>query len=175
MARYTGAHCVRGRLETLFLQNAMADTAAPPVIRRADYAAPAFQIDTVALEFDLVPERTVVKNTMRVRRNPDATRATHLELLGERLEFVSAAIDGAPYAAVRPNEHGLTVENVPETFELTLTSICKPIGHSATTSTLPCHSQRQCVRAQRISNSIMRGASLVAAVFCATILRLGGH
>jgi aminopeptidase N len=130
MTRYTGAHWVRGRLETLFLQNAMADTATPPVIRRADYAPPAFLIDTVALEFDLVPERTVVKNTMRVRRNPDATRAAHFELLGERLEFVSAAIDGAPYTAVRPNEHGLTVENVPETFELTLTSICKPIENT---------------------------------------------
>ena len=130
MARYTGAQWVRGRLETLFLKNTMADTATPPVIRRADYAAPAFLIDTVALEFDLVPERTVVKNTMRVRRNPDAPRAAHFELLGERLEFVSAAIDGAPYKAVRPNEHGLTVENVPEAFELTLTSICKPIENT---------------------------------------------
>ena len=130
MARYTGAQWVRGRLETLFLKNTMADTATPPVIRRADYAAPAFLIDTVALEFDLVPERTVVKNTMRVRRNPDAHRAAHFELLGERLEFVSAAIDGAPYKAVRPNEHGLTVENVPEAFELTLTSICKPIENT---------------------------------------------
>ena len=52
------------------LQNAMADTATPNVIRRADYAPPAFLIDTVALEFDLLPERTVVKNTMRVRLCP---------------------------------------------------------------------------------------------------------
>jgi aminopeptidase N len=104
----------------------MADTATPPVIRRADYAPPAFLIDTVALEFDLVPERTVVKNTMRVRRNPDAARAAHFELMGEQLEFVSAAIDGAPYGAVRTNEHGLTVDNVPDSFELTLTSICNP-------------------------------------------------
>ena len=46
--------------------------ATPAVIRRADYAPPAFLIDSVALEFDLVPERTVVKSTLRVRRNPDA-------------------------------------------------------------------------------------------------------
>ncbi|HEY1999651.1 aminopeptidase N [Paraburkholderia sp.] len=104
----------------------MADTATPPVIRRADYAPPAFLIDTVALEFDLVPERTVVRNTMRVRRNPDAAHAAHLELLGEQLEFVNAAIDGAPYGAVRPGEHGLVVDNVPDAFELTLTSICNP-------------------------------------------------
>jgi aminopeptidase N len=83
---------MRRRLNILFLQTAMADTATPPVIRRADYAPPAFLIDTVALEFDLVPERTVVKNTMRLHRNPDAAPAAHLELIGERLEFVSAAI-----------------------------------------------------------------------------------
>ncbi|SMG17004.1 aminopeptidase N [Paraburkholderia susongensis] len=104
----------------------MADTATPNVIRRADYAPPAFLIDTVALEFDLVPERTVVKNTMRVRRNPDASRAAHFELMGEQLEFVSAEIDGKPFANAHPHEHGLLLDNVPESFELTLTSICNP-------------------------------------------------
>ncbi|MGF6548089.1 aminopeptidase N [Paraburkholderia youngii] len=104
----------------------MADTATPNVIRRADYAPPAFLIDTVALEFDLVPERTVVKNTMRVRRNPDASRAAHLELMGEQLEFVSAEIDGKPFANAHPHEHGLLLDNVPDRFELTLMSICNP-------------------------------------------------
>ncbi|MEX3787245.1 aminopeptidase N [Paraburkholderia sp. BR14374] len=104
----------------------MADTATPNVIRRADYAPPAFLIDTVALEFDLVPERTVVRNTMRVRRNPDASRAAHLELMGEQLEFVSAEIDGQPFPNAHPHEHGLLLDNVPDSFELTLTSICNP-------------------------------------------------
>ncbi|ADG16342.1 aminopeptidase N [Paraburkholderia atlantica] len=104
----------------------MADTATPNVIRRADYAPPAFLIDTVALEFDLVPERTVVRNTMRVRRNPDASRAAHLELMGEQLEFVGAEIDGKPFANAHPHEHGLLLDNVPDSFELTLTSICNP-------------------------------------------------
>jgi Aminopeptidase N len=98
----------------------MADTATPNVIRRADYAPPAFLIDTVALEFDLVPERTVVRNTMRVRRNPDASHAANLELMGEQLEFVSAMIDGAPFAHAHAHEHGLTLDNVPDNFELRL-------------------------------------------------------
>ncbi|RKR44510.1 aminopeptidase N [Paraburkholderia sp. BL17N1] len=104
----------------------MADTATPNVIRRADYAPPAFLIDTVALEFDLVPERTVVRNTMRVRRNPEASRAAHLELMGEQLEFVSAEIDGQPFANAHAHEHGLRLDNVPDQFELTLTSLCNP-------------------------------------------------
>ena len=108
----------------------MADTATPNVIRRADYAPPAFLIDTVALEFDLVPERTVVRNTMRVRRNPDASRAAHLELMGEQLEFVGAAIDGKPFANAHAHEHGLLLDNVPDNFELTLTSVCNPAANT---------------------------------------------
>ena len=85
----------------------MSDTATPTVIRREDYASPAFLIDTVDLEFDLAPERTVVKSTLRVRRNPAAAQAAgaaHLELMGEQLEFIGAAIDGKPYANVRAHE-----------------------------------------------------------------------
>jgi aminopeptidase N len=67
----------------------MADTATPNVIRRADYAPPAFLIDTVALEFDLVPDRTVVRNTMRVRRNPDASRTAGVRQCGDRRQAVS--------------------------------------------------------------------------------------
>lgn len=109
----------------------MSDTTATPnVIRRADYAPPAFLIDTVDLEFDLVPERTIVKSTLRVRRNPAAAHAPHLELMGEQLEFVGAALDGKPYANVRAHEHGLTVENVPDAFELTLAGACDPAANT---------------------------------------------
>ncbi|PMS37109.1 alanyl aminopeptidase [Trinickia symbiotica] len=104
----------------------MSDTATSTVIRRADYTPPAFLIDSVALEFDLVPERTFVKSTMRVRRNPDAAPAARLDLMGEALELVSVAIDGAPHPAHRAHEHGLTVDNVPDAFELSIESVCKP-------------------------------------------------
>jgi aminopeptidase N len=104
----------------------MSDTATPATIRRAEYAPPAFLIDSVALEFDLAPARTIVTNTMRMRRNPDAAHAPRLELMGEQLELVSVAVDGAPHAAARAHEHGLTVENVPDAFELTIVAACKP-------------------------------------------------
>ncbi|KAF1024580.1 MAG: Aminopeptidase N [Burkholderia plantarii] len=105
----------------------MSDTAAnSAVIRRADYTPPAFLIDSVALEFDLAPARTLVRNTMHVRRNPDAARTPHLELLGEALEFVAARVNGQPAASVRVHEHGLTIDDVPDAFELTLESACAP-------------------------------------------------
>ncbi|HEY1609694.1 MAG TPA: aminopeptidase N [Paraburkholderia sp.] len=108
----------------------MSDIATPNVIRRADYAPPAFLIDTVALEFDLVPERTVVVSTLSLRRNPAAAHATHLELMGEQLEFVAATIDGQPVTDVEVREHGLTIANVPDAFELKLTGACKPAANT---------------------------------------------
>src|SRR5476649_1057260 len=108
----------------------MSNSTAPAVIRRADYTPPAFLIDTVALEFDLVPERTVVRNTMRLRRNPDAAPAATLELLGEQMEFVGATLDGRPYADVRVTENGLSVSNIPDAFELTLESVCNAAANT---------------------------------------------
>ncbi|CAN7165865.1 aminopeptidase N [Caballeronia sp. LjRoot29] len=104
----------------------MPNSTAPAVIRRADYTPPAFLIDTVALEFDLVPERTIVRNTMRLRRNPDAAPAASLELLGEQMEFIGATVNGRPHADVRVTENGLSVSNIPDAFELTLESACNP-------------------------------------------------
>ncbi|AQH00150.1 aminopeptidase N [Burkholderia sp. KK1] len=107
----------------------MSTTTASAVIRRQDYTPPAFLIDSVALEFDLVPTRTVVKSTMTLRRNPDAKGdAPRLELMGEQLEFVSAAIDGVAHADVRVHENGLSIGGIPaaDAFELSIESICNP-------------------------------------------------
>ncbi|GLU30320.1 aminopeptidase N [Trinickia caryophylli] len=108
----------------------MSDTATPAVVRRSDYSPPTFLIESAALEFDLVPERTLVSNTMRVRRNPDAAPASHLELMGEALELVSVSIDGAPHAQHRTHEHGLVLEGVPDAFELTIVSTCNPASNT---------------------------------------------
>jgi aminopeptidase N len=110
----------------------MSDTANPAVIRRADYAAPSFLVDSVALEFDLAPERTRVTNTMRLRRNPEAKPGAHLELMGEALEFIGASIDGQalPEGAVRAHEHGLTIEQAPDAFELAIESACNPLENT---------------------------------------------
>ncbi|SOE95899.1 alanyl aminopeptidase. Metallo peptidase. MEROPS family M01 [Burkholderia sp. D7] len=104
----------------------MTDTATPGIIHRADYAPPAFLIDSVALEFDLVPARTIVRNTMCMRRNPDAAPAARLELVGEQIELVSVAVNGSPHAAARVLGRGLTLDDVPDAFELTIVSVCAP-------------------------------------------------
>jgi len=108
----------------------MSDNGTPVVIHRADYAPPAFLIDSVALEFDLVPARTIVRNTMGMRRNPAAAPAARLELVGEELEFISVAVNGSPHAAAHVHGRGITLDDVPETFELTVVSACAPAGNT---------------------------------------------
>ena len=49
--------------------------AAPVAIRREDYTAPAYWIDSVELTFDLDPAKTRVLNRMTLRRNADVPRA----------------------------------------------------------------------------------------------------
>ena len=49
-----------------------ADGAGPAIaIRREDYSAPAYWIDSVELTFDLDPNKTRVLNRMTLRRNPE--------------------------------------------------------------------------------------------------------
>ena len=62
------------------------------VIRRADYQAPAFWIDTVDLTFDLDPAKTRVLNKMVLRRNP-AVPAQALRQL-----IATGALDADPHA-----------------------------------------------------------------------------
>ena len=63
-------------------------------IHRADYAAPAYWIDTVDLAFDLDPVKTRVLNKMRLRRNP-AVAPQPLRLDGEELNLARVLVNGA--------------------------------------------------------------------------------
>ena len=53
------------------------------VVRREDYAAPAYWIDTVDLCFDLDPAKTRVLNKMTLRRNNLST-ALHIKIADGR-------------------------------------------------------------------------------------------
>ena len=84
----------------------------PEIVRLADYAPPAWLVETVALEFDLDPEATRVRARIAFRRNPDsAPGAADLRLDGRKLAFVSAAVNGTalPREALLIDAEGLTV------------------------------------------------------------------
>lgn len=96
-------------------------------IHRADYAAPAFWIDTVDLTFDLDPAKTRVLNKMRLRRNPDVT-AQPLRLDGEELNLARVMVNGGG-TSFKMEDGQLVLENLPEgtePFELEIFTTCAP-------------------------------------------------
>lgn len=66
---------------------------APLTVRLSDYAEPDWLIPDVALDFDLDAERTVVRARLSIVRNGDHDRPLVLD--GDRLELLSARVDGA--------------------------------------------------------------------------------
>jgi aminopeptidase N len=96
-------------------------------IRRVDYTAPAFWIDTVDLTFDLDPTKTRVLNKMRVRRNPDvAVQALRLD--GEELNLARVMVNGGG-TSFKMDGNQLVLENLPEgtdAFDLEIFTTCNP-------------------------------------------------
>ena len=101
-------------------------------IRRSDYRPPAFQVESIHLQFDLDPQATLVRSRLRIARSPATPRSEPLRLNGEALELLEASIDGAPIAeSSRAIEEGhLVIANVPDTFELELVTRCSPAANS---------------------------------------------
>ncbi len=100
------------------------------VIRRADYAAPAYWIDTVHLSFDLDPAKTRVLNKMTLRRNPDvATQALRLD--GDELNLARVLVNGAG-TSFKMDAGQLVLENLPleGSFELEIFTTCVPVKNT---------------------------------------------
>ncbi|WP_235907518.1 aminopeptidase N [Siccirubricoccus phaeus] len=73
----------------------------PKTTHRADYAPPAFLVDSVDLAFELDPKATIVRAALALRRNPAAPADAPLRLDGEALELLEAKLDGVALPASR--------------------------------------------------------------------------
>ena len=85
-------------------------------IRLADYAKPAFAVDEVALDFDLDPAATIVRATLKLRRQapgPLVLDGKHLELRDVKLN--DETLGDNRYTVT---EKSLTVHAVPDAFVL---------------------------------------------------------
>ncbi|MDE2433396.1 MAG: aminopeptidase N [Burkholderiales bacterium] len=95
------------------------------LIRREDYAAPAFWIKTVDLTFDLDPAKTLVINKMTLERNPGQPGAP-LRLDGEDLNLTRVLVNGES-VSFRVENGQLVLDNLPEHgFELEIRNTCAP-------------------------------------------------
>ncbi|OGB72481.1 MAG: aminopeptidase N [Burkholderiales bacterium RIFOXYC12_FULL_65_23] len=102
-----------------------------PVVKREDYAAPAFLVDSVDLCFDLDPAKTRVLNKMWLRRNP-AVAAQPLRLDGEELNLARVLVNGEG-SSFKLDGNQLVLEKLPEgdqPFELEIFTTCAPAKNS---------------------------------------------
>ena len=102
---------------------------APPT-RLADYRAPAWTVDEVALEFDLDFEHSEVAARL-VLRGADPTQP--LELDGEELELLSATLDGQALApdACQADARRLTIHGARDGSVLETRVRIRPAANTA--------------------------------------------
>jgi len=97
------------------------------IVYLKDYQRPDFLIDQVFLTVRLFEEGAEVLSRLSIRRQDDS-EATQLRLDGEDLELRALSLDGVELnpARYQIDETGMTIDAVPETFELECTTWIKP-------------------------------------------------
>jgi aminopeptidase N len=96
------------------------------VVKRADYAEPAYWIRSVELSFDLDPAKTIVGSRMRIERN-SAGPGGPLQLHGESLNLLRVLADGES-VSFREEAGLLVIDNPPvaDSFTLEIRNTCAP-------------------------------------------------
>ncbi len=108
--------------------------AQPTEIRRADYRAPDYSIETVELDFDLAPEATRVTSRLALCATYDRAGGVRPLLLdGDGLELVSIALDGKALASgdYTLTATGLTLARPPAVFTLEIETRVNPAANTA--------------------------------------------
>jgi len=98
-----------------------------------DYQPPAFLVEAVMLTFTLHPSATEVTSTVMYRRNPLAVPDAVLELDGHEMELLSVTLDGEAVnaSAFHLHDKGLNIPDVPNAFELKITTCINPEANTA--------------------------------------------
>jgi aminopeptidase N len=99
-----------------------------------DYQVPTYLIDEIDLHVELNEKATTVKSHLRVRHNRLSTsKLRDLKLDGEELTLESIALDGKPLTSSQyeVTDHYLLIRNVPDNFELDITTTIYPQKNTA--------------------------------------------
>ncbi len=112
--------------------DAISTDATPTVVRLADYAPPAFLIDTVDLTFELDEAATRVVSRLSVRRAPGAPPDAAMELDGEALTLASISRDGVTLSAGQYAERhgGLSIPHMPDVCVLEIVTRIAPASNT---------------------------------------------
>jgi aminopeptidase N len=114
------------------MPNTVSDSVEPRPVRLADYRAPAFEVDTIQLSFDLRETDTWVVSRMAVRRAATAEKSEPLRLNGEALALERIALGGAALGGddFSIADGLLTIDTVPDAFELEIETRIDPAANT---------------------------------------------
>ena len=103
-------------------------SAAVQTVYLKDYRPPLFLIDTVALTFELQPERTLVHSQLSISRHASTEQSEPLRLDGVQLQLDAIALDGQALApdAYAVDATGLTIFHVPDQCTLAISVQIQP-------------------------------------------------
>lgn len=101
-----------------------------PVAKRlADYAPPQFWISSVELTFELNAQKTVVTSRMQIERNGEHEYPLVLDGEGIGLDWLK--VDGVAHDQYFAAASSLTINNVPNSFELSLQNHFDPSANTS--------------------------------------------
>ncbi len=103
----------------------------PRAIHLADYKAPDFRIETVALDFALDPQATKVTSKLVIVRKGAAKAPLRLD--GENQKLLAVTLDGRALSEgdYLLDDKGLTIASVPDQFTLETVSEIAPAANTA--------------------------------------------
>ncbi|RTZ16890.1 aminopeptidase N [Vibrio aquaticus] len=100
----------------------------PQAKYRKDYQSPSHSISDIDLTFDLYDTNTTVIATSQVKQLKEST-TLHLE--GDDLELKSIQVNGTDWTDYNTVEGGLEIHQLPEQFELSITTLINPEANTA--------------------------------------------
>ena len=112
------------------LADAAPEPKEPPVIRREDYRPFAWLVPATHLDFQLGLEKTRVKATLKVERNPAAEPSNTIRLNGDGLQLVELLCDGERCAGQAMDGDDLVVTLPGDAHELTVVTEIAPQENS---------------------------------------------
>ena len=103
----------------------MARTENSVTFLRSDYQISAYTIKTVKLDIALNPSKTIVVNRMMISKTNVGANSI-LILNGQEQELISVRVNDEPYRGYELTPETLTLHDLPDEFELSITSACAP-------------------------------------------------
>ncbi|MBU4684150.1 aminopeptidase N [Cedecea davisae] len=104
-------------------------TQQPQAKYRHDYRAADYTITDIDLTFDLDAEKTRVTAISKITRQGTADAALHLD--GEDLTLISIDVNGTAWQHYRQEEGALILEQLPDSFTLTIVNEISPASNTA--------------------------------------------